>query len=108
MSLERRPEVLDIPLPLRDSSACVNRQGAGISPIHPFKELAMLVLSRIKGEGLVIGDGIVVEVVEVTSDKVRLGIVCPKDVPVHRQEVWDAIQRSSAAPAPVAPVDGDE
>ncbi|MFN0017058.1 MAG: carbon storage regulator [Pirellulaceae bacterium] len=65
----------------------------------------MLVLSRIKGEGLVIGDGIIVEVVEVTSDKVRLGIVCPKDVPVHRQEVWDAIQRSSAAPAPV---DGDE
>ena len=61
----------------------------------------MLVLSRIKGEGLVIGDGIVVEVVEVTSDKVRLGIVCPKDVPVHRQEVWDAIQRSAAAPAPL-------
>ena len=65
----------------------------------------MLVLSRIKGEGLVIGDGIVVEVVEVTGDKVRLGIMCPKDVPVHRQEVWDAIQRSAAAPAPV---DGEE
>lgn len=60
----------------------------------------MLVLSRIKGEGLVIGEDIVVEVVEVTSDKVRLGIVCPADIPVHRQEVWDAIQRNSPAIAP--------
>ncbi|MCE9525096.1 MAG: carbon storage regulator [Planctomycetales bacterium] len=65
----------------------------------------MLVLSRIKGEGLVIGEDIVVEVVEVTTDKVRLGIMCPKEVPVHRQEVWDAIQRSASAPAPA---DGDE
>lgn len=61
----------------------------------------MLVLSRIKGEGLVIGDNIVVEVVEVTSDKVRLGIVCPTAIPVHRQEVWDAIQRGPATPATV-------
>jgi carbon storage regulator len=60
----------------------------------------MLVLTRIKGEGLVIGEDIVVEVVEVTSDKVRLGIVCPTDIPVHRQEVWDAIQRSAPAATP--------
>lgn len=65
----------------------------------------MLVLSRIKGEGLVIGDGIIIEVIDVTSDKVRLGIQCPRDVPVHRQEIWDAIQRSSSAPVPA---DGDE
>ena len=61
----------------------------------------MLVLSRTKGQGLVIGKDIVVEVVEVTSDKVRLGIMCPKEVPVHRQEVWQAIQQSASAPAPV-------
>ena len=59
----------------------------------------MLVLSRFKGEGLVIGEDIIVEVVEVTSDKVRLGIMCPTDIPVHRQEVWDAIQRSASVAA---------
>jgi carbon storage regulator len=61
----------------------------------------MLVLSRVKGEGLVIGKDIIVEVVEVTSDKVRLGIMCPTAIPVHRQEVWDAIQRSASAATPV-------
>jgi carbon storage regulator CsrA len=30
--------------------------------------------------------------VEITGDKVRLGIMCPKEVPVHRREIWDAIQ----------------
>ena len=59
----------------------------------------MLVLSRAKGEGLVISDDIVVEVVEITGDKVRLGIMCPKEVPVHRQEIWDAIQRGVPAAA---------
>jgi carbon storage regulator len=52
----------------------------------------MLVLSRAKGDALVIGDDIVVEIVEITGDKVRLGIICPKEVPVHRREIWDAIQ----------------
>lgn len=52
----------------------------------------MLVLSRKKNESIVIADNIVVTVVEVKGDKVRLGIVAPKDVPVHREEVHDAIQ----------------
>ena len=60
----------------------------------------MLVLTRTKGEALVINQDIVVEVVEITADKVRLGIMCPKEVPVHRQEVWAAIQRGSAASTP--------
>ena len=60
----------------------------------------MLVLTRTKGEALVINQDIVVEVVEITADKVRLGIMCPKEVPVHRQEVWAAIQRGSAAATP--------
>jgi len=46
----------------------------------------MLVLSRKKGERIVIGD-IILEVLEVRSDKVRLGIVAPKGVPVHRAEL---------------------
>ena len=51
----------------------------------------MLVLSRKKNESIVISENITVTVVEIRGDKVRLGIVAPKDVPVHRQEVYDAI-----------------
>lgn len=51
----------------------------------------MLVLSRKKNESIVINDDITVTVVEIRGDKVRLGIVAPKEIPVHRQEVHDAI-----------------
>ncbi len=51
----------------------------------------MLVLSRKKNESIVINDTITITVVEVRGDKVRLGIVAPKEVPVHRQEVFEAI-----------------
>lgn len=53
----------------------------------------MLVLSRKKNETIVIGDHepITIQVVEIRGDKVRLGIVAPKEIPVHRQEVFDAI-----------------
>jgi len=51
----------------------------------------MLVLSRKKNESIVINNDVTVTVVEIRGDKVRLGIVAPKDVPVHRQEVYDAI-----------------
>jgi carbon storage regulator len=61
----------------------------------------MLVLSRKKNESIVINNDITVTVVEIRGDKVRLGIVAPKEVPVHRQEVFDAIHGSKAAePAP--------
>jgi carbon storage regulator len=63
----------------------------------------MLVLSRKKNESIVINNDITVTVVEIRGDKVRLGIVAPKEVPVHRQEVYDAIHGSQAAEAP-APV----
>ncbi|HEY1599699.1 MAG TPA: carbon storage regulator CsrA [Pirellulales bacterium] len=55
----------------------------------------MLVLSRKRDESIVIGDSIVITVVEVRGDKVRLGISAPKDVPVHRLEVYQAIQREN-------------
>jgi len=51
----------------------------------------MLVLSRKKNESIVINNDIVITVVEIRGDKVRLGIVAPKEVPVHRQEVFEAI-----------------
>lgn len=65
----------------------------------------MLVLSRKKNESIVINNDVTVTVVEIRGDKVRLGIVAPKEVPVHRQEVYDAIhagkEQTDPAPAPV-------
>ena len=57
----------------------------------------MLVLSRHRDESIIIGDNIVITVVDVRGDKVRLGIDAPKDIPVHRQEVHEAIQRERRA-----------
>lgn len=56
----------------------------------------MLVLSRKKGENIVINENIVITVVEVRGDKVRIGVVAPKDVIVHREEVFEAIQKAEA------------
>ena len=56
----------------------------------------MLVLSRQLEESIVIGDEIVVKVVDIRGDKVRLGIVAPDRIPVHRQEVQEAILRQRA------------
>ena len=53
----------------------------------------MLVLSRKRNESVVIGDKIVVTLLEIRGDKVRLGIEAPQDIPVHRQEVYEAIKR---------------
>lgn len=57
----------------------------------------MLVLSRKRDESIIIGDSVVVTVVDIRGDKVRLGIEAPKEVPVHRREVYDAIQRENRA-----------
>jgi carbon storage regulator len=56
----------------------------------------MLVLSRQRDESIIIGDNIVITIVDIRGDKVRLGIEAPKEVPVHRQEVYEAIQRERA------------
>ncbi len=55
----------------------------------------MLVLSRQRDESIIIGDNIVITVVDIRGDKVRLGIEAPKEVSVHRQEVYEAIQREN-------------
>ena len=64
----------------------------------------MLVLSRKKNESIVINNEITIVVVEIRGDKVRLGVEAPREVPVHRREVQDAITRHNAAVA--APVAG--
>jgi carbon storage regulator len=62
----------------------------------------MLVLSRKKNESIVINNDVTVTVVEIRGDKVRLGIVAPKEVPVHRQEVYDAIHGKPETGTPAA------
>jgi carbon storage regulator len=58
--------------------------------------LAMLVLSRKKDEKILIGDSITLMVIEIRGDKVRLGIDAPRDVTVHREEVYEAIRREQS------------
>ncbi len=55
----------------------------------------MLVLSRHRDESIMIGDDVVVTIVDIRGDKVRLGIAAPQDIPVHRQEVYEAIKREN-------------
>ena len=55
----------------------------------------MLILTRRVGENVVIGDDIVISVVEVRGDAVRIGIQAPRSVSVHREEVWLELQRSN-------------
>lgn len=62
----------------------------------------MLVLQRKRDESIIINDNIVVTVVEIRGDKVRLGIEAPREVPVYRAEVQEAI-RAEAENADVAP-----
>jgi carbon storage regulator len=71
----------------------------------------MLILSRKSGESIVIDGRIHVKVVRVEGDVVKLGVQAPQDVPVHRQEVYEEIQRSNQqalvsqqAPLPKLPV----
>jgi carbon storage regulator len=60
----------------------------------------MLVLSRQRDESIVIGDNVVITIVDIRGDKVRLGIEAPGEIPVHRQEVYDAIQRENRKAGP--------
>jgi carbon storage regulator len=53
----------------------------------------MLVLSRQRDETIMIGDDVQVTVVDIRGEKVRLGITAPPHIPVHRKEVYEAIQR---------------
>jgi carbon storage regulator len=65
----------------------------------------MLVLSRQRDESIMIGDNIVVTIVDIRGDKVRLGINAPSEIPVHRQEVYEAIQRENLRASRLEPSD---
>jgi carbon storage regulator len=62
----------------------------------------MLVLTRRAGESVMIGDDVVITVLEARGDVIRLGIQAPRDVQVHREEVWkelQAVNREAASPS---------
>jgi len=65
----------------------------------------MLVLSRQRDESIMIGDNIVITIVDIRGDKVRLGINAPAEIPVHRQEVYEAIQRENLRASRLEPRD---
>lgn len=65
----------------------------------------MLVLSRHRDESIMIGDDIVITIVDIRGDKVRLGIDAPSAIPVHRQEVYEAIQRENRKATQLKPDD---
>ncbi len=65
----------------------------------------MLVLSRQRDESIIIGDNVVITVVDVRGDKVKLGIDAPKEITVHRREVYEAIQRENRQAALLKPDD---
>lgn len=56
----------------------------------------MLVLSRQRDESIMIGDDVEITIVDIRGNKVRLGIQAPKEIPVHRKEIYEAIQREKS------------
>jgi carbon storage regulator len=73
--------------------------------LEKLRSHTMLVLSRQRDESIIIGDNIVITVVDIRGDKVRLGINAPTEIPVHRQEVYEAIQRENQRAAGTGPDD---
>jgi carbon storage regulator len=89
-----------VPSPLPNGEHCGPEQ-----IVVPWKESPMLVLSRQRDESIIIGDNIVITIVDIRGDKVRLGINAPTEIPVHRQEVYEAIQRENLRAGRLEPKD---
>lgn len=68
----------------------------------------MLVLSRKQDEKIIIGDSITLMVISIQGDKVRLGIEAPKHVSIHREEVYQAIQRERGAGDQTSPSETEQ
>ena len=59
----------------------------------------MLIITRRPGEKIMVGDDVVVEVIEVSGSSVRIGIAAPKSIPVYREEIWAAVKAENTAAA---------
>ena len=68
----------------------------------------MLILTRRVGETLVIGDDVTVTVLGIKGNQVRIGVNAPKDVSVHREEIYDRIQREKGGAAAAVKESGNE
>jgi carbon storage regulator len=63
----------------------------------------VLIITRRPGEKIMLGDDVVIEVMEVSGSSVRVGIQAPKSVPVYREEIWRSVQEENAAAAAADP-----
>lgn len=77
-----------------------------ISETSNPREGKMLILSRKRNEKIMIGKEIVIMIVDIRGDMVQIGIEAPRDIPVHRQEIFDEIQAGVVRPVP-APQPGE-
>jgi carbon storage regulator len=65
----------------------------------------MLIVTRRSGEKIMLGDDIVVHVMEIVGNSVRIGIQAPRSVPVYREEIWNAVREENRAAVDAAPRD---
>jgi carbon storage regulator len=65
----------------------------------------MLIITRRPGEKIMLGDDIVVHVMEIVGNSVRVGIQAPRSVPVYREEIWNAVREENQAAAADAPAE---
>jgi carbon storage regulator len=63
----------------------------------------VLIITRKPGEKIMLGDDIVVHVMEIVGNSVRVGIQAPRSLPVYREEIWDAVREENRAAAQAAP-----
>lgn len=68
----------------------------------------MLILTRKSGEGIRIGDSITIRIIEIRGNQVRLGVDAPKNISVHRDEIYDLILEQNTLAAQSSPVDPEE
>jgi carbon storage regulator len=65
----------------------------------------VLIITRKQGEKIMLGDEIVVHVMEIVGNTVRVGIQAPRSIPVYREEIWNAVRDENRAAADAAPAD---
>jgi carbon storage regulator len=65
----------------------------------------MLIVTRRSGEKIMLGDDIVVHIMEIVGNSVRVGIQAPRSVPVYREEIWNAVREENRAAVDAAPAE---